>query len=134
MREVFKLIQLSYTLRSQGNYFVRGNVKVTDYGIQSIKFSAPKIRDLILDEIQHCGSLYKFKNFCKTWSPIDCPYRLFKTYSTSRLHLIKHHNEIKGIVHYKGKYFCSITSLFGKYFCNITLLFQFLQFFIFGYF
>ena len=43
MKEVFELKNPSYSLRSQGNYFVRGNVKTTHYDIQSIKYLAPKI-------------------------------------------------------------------------------------------
>ena len=80
MKEVFELKEPSYSLRSKGNYFVRGNVKTTHYGIQSIKYLAPKIWDLVPDQIKHCGSLTKFKHFIKSWSPIDCPCRLCKTY------------------------------------------------------
>ena len=43
MKEVFELKEPSYSLRSKGSYFVRGNVKTTHYGIQSIKYLAPKI-------------------------------------------------------------------------------------------
>ena len=43
MKEVFELKKPSYSLRSQGNYFVRGNVKTTHHGIRSIKYLAPKI-------------------------------------------------------------------------------------------
>ena len=80
MKEVFELKEPSYSLRSKGNYFVRGNVKTTHYGIQSIKYLAPKIWDLVPDQIKHCGSLTKFKHFIKSWSPSDCPCRLCKTY------------------------------------------------------
>ena len=80
MKDVFELKEPSYSLRSKGNYFVRGNVKTTHYGIQSIKYLAPKIWDLVPDQIKHCGSLTKFKHFIKSWSPSDCPCRLCKTY------------------------------------------------------
>ena len=76
MKEVFELKEPSYNLRSKGNHFVRGNVKTTHYGIQSIKYLAPKIWDLVPDQIEHCGSLTKFKNFIKSWSPSDCPCRV----------------------------------------------------------
>ena len=39
----FRIKEPSYSLRSKGNYFVRGNVKTIHYGIQSIKYLAPKI-------------------------------------------------------------------------------------------
>ena len=43
LKEVFELKESSYSLCSKGNYFVRENVKTTRYGIQSIKYLAPKI-------------------------------------------------------------------------------------------
>ena len=36
MGEVFEIKEPYYSLRSKENYFVRGNVKTTHYGIQSI--------------------------------------------------------------------------------------------------
>ena len=80
MKEVFKLKEPSYSLRSKGNYFGRGNVKTTHYGIQSNKYLAPEIWDLVSDQIEYCGSLTKFKHFTKSLSPGDCPCRLCKTY------------------------------------------------------
>ena len=47
--------------------------------IQSIKYLARRIWDLVPDQIKHCGSLTKFKNLIKSWSPKDCPCRLCKT-------------------------------------------------------
>ena len=52
MKEFFEK-EPSYSLRSQGNYFVRGKVKTTHYGIQSIKYLAPKTFDLDPDQITH---------------------------------------------------------------------------------
>ena len=80
MKCAFELKEPSYSLRSKGNYFTRGNVKTTHYGIQSIKYLAPKIWDLGPDQIKHCGSLTKFKHFIKFWSPSICPCQLSKTY------------------------------------------------------
>ena len=80
MKEAFELREPSYSLRSHGNNSARGNVKTSHYGIQSIKFLAPKIWNLTPDQIKHCGSLTKLKNFVKPWSPSDCLCRLCKTY------------------------------------------------------
>ena len=38
IKKVFELKEPSYSLCLKGNYFVRGNVKTTHYGIQSIKY------------------------------------------------------------------------------------------------
>ena len=65
MKEAFELKEPSCSLSSRGNYFVSGNVKTSHYGIQSIKYFAPKIWDLVPDQIKHCGSLTKFKHFIK---------------------------------------------------------------------
>ena len=78
MKDVFELKEPSYSLRSKGNYFVRENIKTTYYGIQSIKYLAPKIWDLVSDQIKHCGSLTKFKNFIMSWSRSDYLCRLSK--------------------------------------------------------
>ena len=43
LKEVFELKESSYSLCSKRNYFVRENVKTTHYGIQSIKYLAPRI-------------------------------------------------------------------------------------------
>ena len=45
--KVFELKEPSNSLRSKRNYFVRGNIKTTHYGIQSITYLAPKIWDLV---------------------------------------------------------------------------------------
>ena len=52
MKEFFEK-EPSYSLRSQGNYFVCEKVKTTHYGIQSIKYLAPKTFDLVPDQITH---------------------------------------------------------------------------------
>ena len=80
MKYVFELKEPSYSLCSKGNYFVRRNVKTTHYGIQSIKYLAPKIWDFVPELIKHRGSLTKFKHFITSWSPSDCPCWLCKTY------------------------------------------------------
>ena len=80
MKEVFELKEPSYSLCSKWNYFVPQMLKTTHYGIQSIKYLAPKIWDLVPHEVKHCGSLTKCKHFIKPWSPSDCPCQLCKTY------------------------------------------------------
>ena len=78
MKELYELKEPSYSLRSKWNYFVRGNVKTTHCGIQSIKYLEPKMWDLVPDQIKRCGSLTKFKHFIKSCLPSDCPCRLCK--------------------------------------------------------
>ena len=49
MEEVFELKEPSHSLSSQVNYFVHENVKTIHYCIQSIKYLAPKLQDLVPD-------------------------------------------------------------------------------------
>ena len=63
---VVELKEPSCSLHSQGNYFIRGNVKTTRYGVQSTKYLVPKIWDLVLNQTKRYGSLTKFKNFIKS--------------------------------------------------------------------
>ena len=75
MKKIFELKERSSSLLSQGNFFVRGNIKTTHYCIQSIKYLAPNIWYLIPDQIKPCGSLTKSENFFRSLSPSDCPCR-----------------------------------------------------------
>ena len=80
MKKVIEFKEPSCGLRPQGNYFARGNVKSTHYSIQSIRYLAPKIWDLVRDQIIHSGLLTTFKSFIKSWSPSGCSCRLHKIY------------------------------------------------------
>ena len=82
IQEVFDLKEPPYSLRPQETYFVHRNVETTHCGIQSVKYLAPKIWDLVPDQIKHFGSLNRFQDFnffFKCLSPSDCPCRLCKT-------------------------------------------------------
>ena len=78
MKDVFGLKSPRISLRSKGNYFVRGNVKTTVFN--QLNILAPKIWDLVPDHIKHCGPLTKLKHFIKSWSRSDCPCWLCKAY------------------------------------------------------
>ena len=54
--------------------------KTTHYDIQSIKYLAPNIWNLVPDQIKYCGSSTRCKHLVKSWSPSDCSCRLCKTY------------------------------------------------------
>ena len=46
MKDVFKLKKTPYNLRSDPNHFTRRNVKITYYGLLSIKYLAPQIWEM----------------------------------------------------------------------------------------
>ena len=53
----------------------------THYGIQSTKYVAPKIWDLVAEEIKNktLWIINQITHFIKSWSPSDCPCQLCKT-------------------------------------------------------
>ena len=118
MVEVFKLKEFTYSSCSQENYFVRGNIKTTRCGIRSIKYLAPKIWDLVSDQIKHCGYLTKLKIFTN-WLSLSAMQNI---HCTSRLHLIRRNNKIRWLGHYNEKYFSYIKFLFQLFVIYFWLL------------
>ena len=108
MVEFFELKEFTYSSCSQESYFVRGNIKTTRCGIRSIKYLAPKIWDLVPDQIKHCGYLTKLKIF-KNWLSLSATQNI---HCTSRLHLIRRNKKIRWLGHYNEKYFSYIRFLF----------------------
>ena len=62
MKDVFRITEPFYNLRSEANHFKRENVKTTHYGIQSVIYLGPKIWDLLASNIRNYNSLNEFKN------------------------------------------------------------------------
>ena len=76
MKDIFVLQNPSYNLRSSCNEFRRENIKTVHYGL----YLAPKIWELVPNNIKYSNSLSKFKKLFKFWKPEACPCRLRKTY------------------------------------------------------
>ena len=79
LSDLFKLKKTTYNLRNT-NALSSTNTKTTKYGINSISFLAPKIWDLVPDEIKISKSLNIFKQKIKIWKPLNCPCILCKVY------------------------------------------------------
>ena len=60
MKEVFEIQNPAYNFCSEATHFKRESVKMTHYGIQSVKYLGPKIWDMVLKNIKTCSSLNKF--------------------------------------------------------------------------
>ena len=56
------------------------SIRTTKYGLNSISYLAPKIWDLIPNEIKRCDNLISFKQKIKSWRPENCPCTLCKVY------------------------------------------------------
>ena len=66
MTEVFEIKEPHYNLRSEASHFKRENVKSTYYGIQSVRYSGPKIWNIVLQNIRQSNSVNEFKSLIKS--------------------------------------------------------------------
>ena len=80
MKDVFELKEPPYNLRSESNHFTRRNVKITYYGLLSIKHLAPQTWEVVPQSVRKCKTLKEFKTKIKFQYPDDCLCRPFKTY------------------------------------------------------
>ena len=80
IKDVFKLKEPTYNLRSETNRFTRRNVKTTYYGLLSIKYLVPQIWELVQQSVRICKTLNEFKTKIKCCYPDHCPCKLCKTY------------------------------------------------------
>ena len=79
MTEIFTVKDTGYKLRG-GNKLISDTIKTVNYGKETISYLAPKIWELIPEEIRNSCSLTTFKGHIKTRIPINCPCRLCKEY------------------------------------------------------
>ena len=79
MSELFKLKETKYNFRN-GSVLVSSNMKITTYAINSVNHQAPKIWELVPEEIKISKSLNIFRQKIKVWAPGNCPYTLCKHY------------------------------------------------------
>ena len=84
--ETFKIVNKSCPLFLQDLVTLKGHsysfrytqtatvpsVRTTRYGLQSFRYSAPKIWNSLPNETRHLTSLNQFKSFINTWSGPTC--------------------------------------------------------------
>ena len=80
MKDVFPLNTSSnYYIRST-NTFTTKSVKTVYYGTESLSYLAPKVSELIPNNIKSLENLPKLKKVIKTWKPDVCPGRFYRLY------------------------------------------------------
>ena len=80
MKDVFPLNDDSgYSTRNKRTFKSR-HVKTVRYGTDSLAYSAPKIWELVSNEMKNLGSLIAFKTAIKKWKTTNCPCHLYKKY------------------------------------------------------
>ena len=79
LNEVFVSRQCNYELCGN-NFLKRKRVKSVRYGTEFISSLAPKIWEILPNEIKDSDTLQIFKTKIKKWVPVECPCRLCKIY------------------------------------------------------
>ena len=80
MKDVFPLNDDSgYSTRNKRTFKSR-NVKTVRHGTDSLAYLAPKIWELVPNEMKNLDSLTAFKTTIKKWKTTNCPCRLCKNY------------------------------------------------------
>ena len=82
MAEIFTVKDTGYKLRG-GNKLISDNIKTVNYGKETISYLAPKIWELVPEEIRNSSSLRTFIGYIRAWIPFNCPCRLCKEYVTN---------------------------------------------------
>ena len=80
MKEIFVFLENKiYNLRS-GNYLAQKNIRITQYGIESVSNLGGKLWNLLPRETKNCPSLTVFKIKIRKWTPGKCPCQFCQTY------------------------------------------------------
>ena len=79
MSEICKLKRTTYALRT-GTCLQAISPRITTYGFDRVSYLAPKIWNLVPNEIKRCKTLNSFRHSIKNWKPTACPCRLCKLY------------------------------------------------------
>ena len=79
MKDVFPLSEnLCYNTRNKRTFHSR-NIRTVHFGSETLSQLAPKIWELVPEEIKKLKSVASFKNAIKKWRPANCPCRLCRT-------------------------------------------------------
>ena len=78
MKDVFPLNDDSGYSTCNGRTFKTRHLKTVRYGTDSLAYLAPKIWELVPNEMKNLESLTAFKTAIKKWKTRNCPCRLCK--------------------------------------------------------
>ena len=79
MLDLFQRREVNYNIRSQTEFSLR-SVNTSSYGLRSLRYLAPNIRNLVPQDIRSAKSLSQFIRKIKSWIPDGCPCILCRTY------------------------------------------------------
>ena len=75
MCDIFETTNLNHNLRSQTD-FIRSHVNTSSFRLNSLKYLATKIWDILPYNIKSVENLNSFKKKIRNWEPIGCYCRL----------------------------------------------------------
>ena len=70
---------VKYNLRTQSDFF-RDSVNSSKYGLNSKRFFASKVWQMVPMEMKNLKSLEDFKNKIRKWEPAGCDCKLYKDF------------------------------------------------------
>ena len=79
MLDLFQRREVNYNIISQTGFSLR-SVNTSSYGLRSLRYLAPKIWNLVPQDIRSAKSLPQFIRKIKSWIPGGCPCILCRTY------------------------------------------------------
>ena len=79
MSSIFPSRLIKYNLRTQSDFF-RNTVNSSKYGLNSIRFFAIKVCQMVPMEMKNLKSLEDFKNKIRKWEPDGCDCKLCKDF------------------------------------------------------
>ena len=80
MKDIFPLNEnLCYNTKNKRTFHSR-DIRTVHFGSETLSHLAPKIWELVPEEIKKLESVASFKNAIKEWKPANCPCRLCRTY------------------------------------------------------
>lgn len=71
MNDIFLPRAVSYNLRSQIE-LTRPNVTSEHFGINSLRYMAAKIWDMVHNDMENVIDIEAFKNNIRKWKPVNC--------------------------------------------------------------
>ena len=80
MKDVFPLNENSCCNTRNKRTFHSRDIRTVHFGSETLSHLAPKIWELVREEIKKLESVASFKNAIKKWKPANCPCRLCRTY------------------------------------------------------
>ena len=79
MNDIFETRNIGYSLRSQTD-FSQQSVNTESFGINSLKYLASKVWNIVPADLKSLSNLNSFKKKIRKWEPKECHCKLCKTY------------------------------------------------------